>query len=72
MLKKKEGREVTYEFKYKHIQDALEDVVDKQNHEKAIKHYKKKKEIIGENIDDAVEVLYHKVRLNPSSNSPRT
>ena len=66
MLKKKEGKEGTYEFKYKHIQDALEDKTDKESHENAIKYYEKKEEIIGEDINNAVEVLYHKVKSKPS------
>jgi len=67
MLKKKEGKEGTYEFYFKHIQDYLENRGIKENHEKAIQYYEKKKEIIGETIDDNVEVLYHKVKSNPTN-----
>ncbi len=66
MLKKREGQEGTYEFYFKHIQDALENIADKESQEKAIEYYEKKEEIIGESIDDAVEILYHKVKFNPS------
>jgi len=66
MLKKKEDKEGTYEFCYIHIQDALEDISDRKSHDKAIKYYEKKKEILGEDIDDDVEVLYHKVKTNPN------
>ncbi|MGB5910224.1 MAG: tetratricopeptide repeat protein, partial [Promethearchaeia archaeon] len=66
MVKKSSGSEGIYEFYFKHIQDYLEDEAEKDCHEKAIKYYEKKKEIIGENVNDAVEVLYHKVKSNPS------
>jgi len=66
MLKKREGQEGTYEFYFKHIQDALENIADKESQEKAIEYYEKKEEVIGENIDDAVEILYHKVKSNPT------
>jgi len=62
MLKKKEGKEGTYEFYFKHIQEALEDLTDKESHKKTIEYYEKKREIYGDNIDDAVEALYHKVK----------
>lgn len=66
MIKKKEGKEGLYEFSYKYIQNILEEMTDKGRHEKAIKYYKKKEELIGENINDSVEILYHKVRSNPT------
>ena len=68
MLKKKKGKEGTYEFCYIHIQDALEDIADSENHNKAIKYYEKKKELIGEKVDDAVEILYHKLKSYPPDN----
>ena len=68
MVKKKDGKEGIYEFCYTHIQDALEDIADRESHDKAVKYYEKKKEIIGEDIDDAVEILYHKVKSNPNDN----
>ena len=66
MFKKREGKEGVYEFSYKHVQDVLEDITNKERHEKAIKYYMKKREIIGEEIDDTVEVLYHRVKSNPT------
>lgn len=66
MLKKRDGKEGTYEFYFKHIQDALEDIAHKENHKKAIKYYERKRKIsLGQN-DDAVEILYHKVKSNPT------
>lgn len=66
MLKKREGKEATYEFCYIHIKDALENIIDIESHKKAIKYYEKKRASIGENIDDLVEILYHKVKSNPT------
>jgi len=66
MLKKKYEKEGTYEFYFKHIQDYLDSKAVKENHVQMIKYYEKKKEIIGDNIDDTVEILYHKVKSNPS------
>ncbi|MFX1396842.1 MAG: tetratricopeptide repeat protein [Promethearchaeota archaeon] len=59
MLKKKEGEEGTYEFYFKHIQDYLEDKAIEENHEKAIEYYENKKSVLGEDINDTVEVLFH-------------
>jgi len=66
MLKKKKEKQGIYEFFYNHIQDALENKADKRSHKKAIKYYEKKKEILSDkyNIDDAVEVLFHKVKIH--------
>ncbi|MFX1478503.1 MAG: tetratricopeptide repeat protein [Promethearchaeota archaeon] len=66
MLKKKEGKEGTYEFYFKHIQDYLEDKAIEENHEKAIEYYENKKSVLGEDIDDAVEVLFHRLKAKHS------
>ncbi|MFX1476840.1 MAG: tetratricopeptide repeat protein [Promethearchaeota archaeon] len=66
MLKKKNTNEGVYEFYFKHIQDYLENNASQQNHEAAIRYYEKKKELSGENIDDSVEILFHKVKSNPN------
>ncbi len=66
MLKKKEGKEGIYEFSFKHVQEALEGMAVKESHEKVVKYYEKKKEIRGENINDIVEILYHKAKSNPT------
>ena len=65
MLKKRDKEEGIYEFYFKHIQDYLENNASQQNNEAAIKYYKKKSELLGENIDDNVETLFHKVKSNP-------
>ncbi|MFX1353160.1 MAG: tetratricopeptide repeat protein [Promethearchaeota archaeon] len=67
MLKKKEGSHSTYEFSFKHIQDALEDKASAESHEKAILYYETKEKLMQDKymIDDEVEILYHKVKSNP-------
>ncbi|MFW9784669.1 MAG: tetratricopeptide repeat protein [Candidatus Heimdallarchaeota archaeon] len=66
MLKKKEGEEGLYEFSFKHIQVALEDIADKKSHEMAIEYYNKKKEVIGVNYNDTVELLFHGAKSDPT------
>ncbi|MHA1280253.1 MAG: tetratricopeptide repeat protein, partial [Candidatus Helarchaeota archaeon] len=63
MLRKREGEEGIHEFTFHHVQEALNDVAESTNHEKAIKYYEKKRKILGETIDDAVEMLYHQLRV---------
>ena len=66
MLKKKKGKEGIYEFTFKHVQDALEDIATSENHNEALNYYEKKKYINGEDVNDDVEVLFHKVTVNPN------
>lgn len=66
MLTKKEGKEGTYEFSFKHIQDAIEDSEVQQNHDKALEYYESKKSILGADINDSVEVLYHRLKAKHS------
>ena len=64
MLKKKKGKEGIYEFTFKHIQAALKCITDRNNHLKAVEYYNKKKEIIGDNKEDDIEIDFHKSKLN--------
>ena len=64
MLRKKDGEEGIFEFYFKHIQDVLEDSAAQESHEKALEYYNKKRDLFEENIDDEVEMLYHKVKSN--------
>lgn len=66
MLKKRKGKEGTYEFTFKHVQDALEDIATKENQNEALKYYEKKKYIKGDDVNDEVEVLFHKVKADPN------
>jgi tetratricopeptide (TPR) repeat protein len=66
ILKKKEDQEGNYEFTFKHIQEALKIDVDPNSHKKAIEYYKKKASEYGDNINNKVEILFHKAQLNPT------
>lgn len=66
MLIKRKGNQGTYEFYFKHIQDYLEDEAKKESHNKAVEYYERKREIFGESINEAVEILNHKVKSNPT------
>jgi tetratricopeptide (TPR) repeat protein len=68
MLKRKEGNEGIYDFSFQHFQDALRIKADKESHEKALNYYYKKKECLNNNyrIENDLEVLFHKTRLNPN------
>lgn len=58
MLEKKENG-LTYQFSYRHIEEAIEDD-DKERHERAIEYYQNKGE---KNNNDLVEVLFHNSKL---------
>ncbi|MHA1931108.1 MAG: tetratricopeptide repeat protein, partial [Promethearchaeota archaeon] len=67
MLKKRAGKENIYEFHFKHIQDALEDRAPKISHNRAIKYYEKRIELLGDSLDDFLEILFHKSKINPNT-----
>jgi tetratricopeptide (TPR) repeat protein len=64
MLKKKGGKEGTYQFSFHHIQEALQDE-KKERHEKALGYYKNKIDKFGKKPDDLVELLFHQSNLQP-------
>lgn len=68
MLKKKEGKTEIYEFTHEHIQSALKSTVNQESHQKAIKYYQNKIEILGDNPDDSKEIEYHRSKLNSEDN----
>jgi hypothetical protein len=63
MLEKKPEYEGVYRFHYKHIQDAIKDN-SKARHEWAIKYYENKVNKFRNNYNDAVEILFHRVKLS--------
>jgi len=67
MVQKKEGKEGVYEFSYHHIQDAL---VDDEGHKEAVEYYMDKMRRVGENYDDVVEILFHKMMNNEAMVDP--
>jgi len=66
ILKKKKGKEVVFEFLSQEIQDALEPLTDDKSHEKALQYYQRKSKKFKDDLQDDIEVLFHKVKLNPS------
>lgn len=66
ILKVKKGKQEIYEFSILYLQDALESVIDEKSHENVIVYYEKKLEKYGENILDEIEILFHRVKINPS------
>ncbi|MFX1302918.1 MAG: tetratricopeptide repeat protein [Promethearchaeota archaeon] len=66
IIKKKEGKEDTYDFTFPEIQDALDILIDENCHENALKYYEKKIKKFGDNIFDEIEVLYHKAKIRPT------
>ena len=68
MLKQRKNKEKTYEFSYKHIQDALEFTTEITNHHMAINYYRNKRNLMGDSINDEVEMLYHQIRSDPNEN----
>ena len=66
IIKIKKGKEDLYEFSFSDVQDALNNLTDKKLHEKAIKYYEIKIQIYGFDLNDDIEILYHKAKLNLS------
>jgi tetratricopeptide (TPR) repeat protein len=66
IIKKKKGKEDLYEFSYQQIQDILEILTLVKHHKKAIKYYEKKLRRRKDDIQDQIELLYHKAKINPS------
>jgi len=66
IIKKKKGTEEIYDFSYNLIQGVLEIMTDEKCHEKAISYYERKRKKYGENLNDDIELLFHKVKLSPT------
>ncbi len=66
IIKEKEGKEEIYEFPFPQIQNILEILADETCHERALQYYETKRKKFGPDILDDIEVLVHKVKLNPT------
>ena len=66
LIKEKERREGIYEFSFPQIQEALSTLTDDKHHQNAIKYYENKIKKSKDDLLDKIEVLFHKVKLNPS------
>lgn len=67
LISKKENIEGAYQFTFKHIQEALQEQ-DRNFHHFAINYYKNKFTWVSKSVDDEVELLYHKILFDPTSN----
>ncbi|MFX0023915.1 MAG: tetratricopeptide repeat protein [Candidatus Hermodarchaeota archaeon] len=66
IIKIRKTKEERYEFNFPEFQIIIEAFTDKRNHEKAIQYYEKKLRRLKDNIQDEIEILYHKAKINPS------
>ncbi|MFX1363584.1 MAG: tetratricopeptide repeat protein [Promethearchaeota archaeon] len=66
LIKAKEGKVEIYEFAFPYLQEILETQVDKKSHEYALKYYEVKTKKINGDILDDIEILFHKVKVNPT------
>ena len=66
IIRKKVDKKEVYEFSLDHIQEVLETQADEKCHEYALKYYEIKTQKLNGNLQDNIEVLFHKVKLNPT------
>ena len=62
MLKKKKNKGEIYDFSFNHIKEAISDESE-LNHKKIVKYYVKKIDE-KENIDESIELFFHKIKSN--------
>ncbi|MFX0106232.1 MAG: tetratricopeptide repeat protein [Candidatus Hodarchaeota archaeon] len=67
ILRKKVESKDIYEFSSPQLQEALESQADEKCHEYALKYYKIKTKKLKGNIQDDIEILFHRVKLNPTN-----
>jgi len=68
ILIQKENEEKIFEFSFQPIQNALIPLTDEKCHENALQYYKRKTLRYGIVLDDKIEVLFHKAKINPLRN----
>ncbi|MFX0037316.1 MAG: tetratricopeptide repeat protein [Candidatus Hermodarchaeota archaeon] len=66
ILKKKVDKKELYEFSDQSIKDAFEIISDEECHENAIRYYEKKKKRYKEDLNEEIEILFHRANLNPT------
>jgi tetratricopeptide (TPR) repeat protein len=66
IIRKKVEKKEIYGFLLPHIQEALESQTDVKSHEFALKYYEIKTKKFESNLQDDIEILFHKVKLNPT------
>ncbi|MFW9987890.1 MAG: tetratricopeptide repeat protein [Candidatus Odinarchaeota archaeon] len=66
LIKEKEGKVGIYEFAFPYLQEMLETQTDKKSHEYALQYYEEKMKKLKIDILDDIEILFHKVKVNPT------
>ena len=66
IIRKKIEKEKVFEFSLHQIQEVFETQADEKCHEFALKYYEIKTKKLKGNLQDDIEVLFHKVKLNPT------
>ncbi|MFX0057882.1 MAG: tetratricopeptide repeat protein [Candidatus Hodarchaeota archaeon] len=67
IIKKKLNKQVKYKFFFQEIQDNLEFLAEERHHKNAIKYYEKKVRRFKDNVQDQIELLFHKAKVEPSA-----
>ncbi len=66
IIKEKEGKVEVYEFSFPYLQDVLYAQTDEKFHQYALQYYETKTQKFKAKPLDDIEILFHKVKLNPS------
>ena len=67
IIKKKLNKQVKYKLLFPEIQDNLEFLTEERHHNKAIQYYEKKLGRLKETVQDQIELLFHKAKVEPSA-----
>ncbi|MHA2037496.1 MAG: tetratricopeptide repeat protein [Promethearchaeota archaeon] len=66
LIKKKKGKESTYEFSIQEIQDVISSLTDENSHEIVLRYYEKKDKKFRGDLKDDIEILFHRAKISPS------
>jgi tetratricopeptide (TPR) repeat protein len=67
IMKKKLNKHVKYLFLFQEIQDNLKFLGEERHHKKAIQYYEKKLTRFKNVVQDQIELLFHKAKVEPST-----
>ncbi|MFW9901652.1 MAG: tetratricopeptide repeat protein [Candidatus Thorarchaeota archaeon] len=66
IIKQRKAKDLIYDFPFPLIKEMLGTLTEDKHHEIALKYYEAKRKIT---LYDKIEILYHKVKINPSKES---
>ncbi|MFW9819890.1 MAG: tetratricopeptide repeat protein, partial [Candidatus Thorarchaeota archaeon] len=66
IIKKIKGKKVIYEFIFQEIQFIIEPLTDSKNYKSIIQYYEKKLRRLKDNVQDQIEILLYKAKINPT------